>query len=53
MNVKRPLDGAKKVKNGGIHSGHDWGWGSVQEAVRDFCAKNNLQVSAYQHGDGT
>ena len=34
----------KKVKNGGILSGHDWCWPKVQQAVIDFCAKNNLQA---------
>jgi predicted O-methyltransferase YrrM len=33
-----------KIKQGGILSGHDWSWESVQKAVNDFCSENSLTV---------
>jgi len=33
-----------KIKNGGVLSGHDWQWSSVQRAVIDFATNFRLEV---------
>lgn len=44
-NVKKDLNAWKiKIKSGGILSGHDWVWETVQKAVIEFCKENNLEV---------
>jgi hypothetical protein len=49
-NVSKDIDmWSKKVKPGGIISGHDWDSKPVEEAVKDFCTKNNLRC-ANQYG---